>query len=96
MIPGVPLNFSAGGGGPSGASANNGVSNPFSIPFVFDNSGWVINNRGSGSMSATGSTGAAAGNPNAGASALPGNGSIAGIPIHLIMIAAGVWLMFKR
>jgi hypothetical protein len=55
MFPLPPLNLSAGGGGPSGATAANGISFPNQFGFNFDNSGWVIQNRTTGtSATATG------------------------------------------
>lgn len=54
-MPLPPLQLSAGGGGPSGATANNGIDTDLSNPFNFDNSGWnvTINSRGT-SQSAQG------------------------------------------
>lgn len=85
-----PMDF---GGGPSGASSGAGISNPFSIPFVFDNSGWIVQNRSKGNPTATGSTGAASGNPNAGSGL---GGGLAGIPWNLVLLAAGVWIVMKN
>jgi hypothetical protein len=96
MIPGMPISASVGGGGPSGASSNSGVSNPFSIPFAFDNSGWVIQNRSKGNPSATGATGQASGDPNGGAGASGGLGSFAGIPMPLILMGVGAWLILRN
>ena len=44
-VPGLPmpLQLSAGGGGPGYATSNAGVGTPISNPFNFDGSGWVIN-----------------------------------------------------
>lgn len=81
------------GGGPSGANSSAGVSTPFSIPFVLDNSGWIIQNRSKGNPSATGSTGAASGSPNSGSGLA---GGLAGIPWHLVLIGAGAWLILKN
>jgi hypothetical protein len=53
MFPLPPLNLSA-GGGPSGASANNGISTPFEFGFNFDNSGWVVNEHSSGTTTTSG------------------------------------------
>lgn len=58
LLPGgggmLPLSLSAGGGGPSGASATNGISFPINIPFNFDHSGWNVNIKGEATQSATG------------------------------------------
>lgn len=91
-MPMPPLALST-GPAVSGSDSRAGVSNPFSIPFVFDNSGWIIQNRATGNPSASGSTGAASGSPNAGA------GTVGGLlgninPVYLV-IGLGVWLMVR-
>lgn len=88
MIPGMPMpSISAGGGGPSGASATNSVMTPFSNPFMFDNSGWAVNIRGTATQSPTGSTGAQNGQPGMFGS---------GISLPMVAMALGVWLLLKH
>lgn len=90
-LPGLPpMDF---GAGPSAAHQASGVSNPFSIPFVFDNSGWIVQNRSKGDLKASGSTGAASGSPNSGSGL---SGGLAGIPWHLVLIGAGAWIILKN
>lgn len=91
-IPGLPPMAFDLGGGPSGAQGGQ-TSNPFSIPFVFDNSGWIVQNRSSGNPSATGSTGAASGSPNSGSGL---SGGLAGVPWHLVLIGVGAWIVLKN
>ncbi|MEO8839439.1 MAG: hypothetical protein ABI351_12085 [Herbaspirillum sp.] len=50
----LPISLSAGGGGPSGASGSSSMTTPFAFAFNFDNSGWVTNNKSSGTTSANG------------------------------------------
>lgn len=85
-----PMDF---GGGPSGANSSAGVSNPFSIPFVFDNSGWIVQNRSKGDNKANGATGAASGSPNSGSGLA---GGIAGMPWGLILLGVGAWALLKN
>lgn len=84
--------MSAGGGGPSGASANNGISTPFAFGFNFDNSGWVVNNKSSGSTTASGNKDANAISqvPQSLAGGLIGQGNL---PVMLIGAVAAFFLL---
>jgi hypothetical protein len=103
MIPGLDsLSVSAGGGGPSTAGANNGISLPFSLPFNFDHSGFVVQSgSASGAITATGNKEAnnttQTASPNGGASSGSGllAGSVAGLPIPLILLGLGAWFVLK-
>lgn len=92
MLPIPPISLGLDGGGPSGAQSGSSTTTPFSIPFVFDNSGWIIQNRSKGNPSATGSTGAASGSPNSGAGA---GGLLGGINPVYLAIGLGAWLMLR-
>lgn len=55
----LALSGSGGASGPATGTANNGLSLPFSTPFNFDGSGWVVNMGSPGAVStASGNTGA--------------------------------------
>ncbi len=86
----VPMSFSASGGpATSGSSSNAGVSLPISLPQVFDGSGWVVNIKGTGNQSATGSSDANAG---AGASSAVSSKNW----LLYAGAAVAVWLIARR
>jgi hypothetical protein len=93
MIP--SLSLSAGGGGPSGASANNGVSLPNELGFNFDHSSWVINNKSSGSTSASGNKDANQQSqiPQSLASGLLGG---TGLSLPMLLIGGALFLMLRH
>lgn len=93
----IAPSFTGGNAGPADATGGS-QGTPLSLPFVFDNSGWNISVRSTGSLSAQGSSGAASGTGSGagvGAGAGPG-GSIAGLPIPLLLLIAGAWLLLKK
>lgn len=97
-LPIPSLNLSAGGGGPSGATSNAGVSTPISNPFNFDHSGWVVQ------VNSDGNTVSATGNKDANQTTqTPGGvggagllGGLAGINPMLILAAVAAYLVIKR
>jgi len=90
-MPIPPLSFSAGGGGPSGASANNGISLPLQIGFNFDHSAWVVNNKSSGTTTASGNKDA--NSPTMEPSTSGGLGSSGMMP--MLLLGAGAWLLLR-
>ena len=102
-IPGMPgfglpgLDF---GSGPAVSSAAGGMQNtPIVTPFVFDNSGWNVNIKGSATQDARGSSGAAAdagGNPSFSGSPTAGGpfdgGTNQGLP-GMLMMLLGAWML---
>lgn len=97
-IPGMPISLSAGGGGPSGAGAYNGISNLLDVALNFDHSGWVINRNSPGStITATGNKDAnqSTQTPSTSSSAATG-GLFGGISPAMLMIGAAVFLLITR
>ncbi len=97
-MPMMPLSLSAGGGGPSGASANNGISSQLSNPFTFDNSGWIINQHSdAAALTASGSKDA---NATQQSQPAPAAAAVAGLlgginPLYLAG-AVALYLYMKR
>lgn len=89
------LSLSAGGGGPSGATANNGISTPISNPFNFDDSGWIINFGNGNSASATGNKDAnqTTQTPSTGAGL---SGLLGGIQPDMLLLAAAAYFLLRR
>lgn len=80
-LPPLSLNASS-----SSSAKNDGaLSNSFDMPFVFDNSGWNVNIKGSGQQSATTSSG-------------PTGGASTGLAMNpqLLMLAAIAYLLLRR
>ena len=94
-----PMNISAGGGGPSGASGSTST-NPFNNPFNQDFSGWNVNIRSSGSQTSSGNEGnhMDGASTSAGMSAGGGLGGLlaGGMNMQLLMLGALAFVLFKR
>lgn len=92
-IPIPNLSLSAGGGGPSGATSNAGVTPQSTNPFTFDNSGWVVNLHSNGaSIDAQGSTGAG----NTAQSPTAGGALLGGMNPMLLAVAVAAYLLLRR
>lgn len=87
--------LSAGGGGPSGASAGNSLMTPFAFAFNFDSSAWVINNKSSGTTSANGNKDANAQSqvPSSLAGDVLGH---ANMPPLLLLGGFAAWYLLRR
>lgn len=90
MIPLPPLALTGGNAGPS-TSYGGTQSVPVSLPFVFDNSGWNVQIGSRGDLSAQGSNGAASGTASGSS---PGSG-LSAIPLPMILLVVGAWLLLK-
>lgn len=93
----MPLQLSAGGGGPSTATSNAGVGTPIGNPFNFDGSGWVINFGNGNSTTASGNKDAN------GMTQTPTGGTLAGTlgslgfdPKWLLLAGAAYFLLKRR
>jgi hypothetical protein len=95
MLPIPSLTLSAGGGGPSGATASNGIGTPISNPFNFDDSGWIVNFGNGNNANATGNRDAnqTAQTPSAGGAL---GGILGGIQPNMLLLAAAAYFLLRR
>lgn len=97
-VPGLPmpLQLSAGGGGPGYATSNAGVGTPISNPFNFDGSGWVINFGNGNSTTASGNKDANSTTQTPSGQTAGGLLSGLGFDPKWLLLGAAAYLLMKR